>query len=33
VKLKAPSAGRYIAKITAKAGGKSASASATITVR
>src|SRR6185503_849677 len=31
VKLKAPSAGRYIAKITAKAGGKSASASATIT--
>jgi hypothetical protein len=33
VKLKAPSAGRYIAKITAKAGGKSASASATIMVR
>jgi plastocyanin len=33
VKLKAPSAGRYVAKITAKAGGKSASASATITVR
>jgi hypothetical protein len=33
VKLKAPSAGRYIAKITAKAGGKSAGASATITVR
>jgi hypothetical protein len=33
VKLKAPSAGRYIAKITAKAGGKSASASATIRVR
>jgi plastocyanin len=33
VKLKAPSAGRYVAKITAKAGGKTAKASATVTVK
>jgi plastocyanin len=33
VKLKAPSAGRYVAKITAKAGGKTARASATVTVK
>src|SRR4051812_2951508 len=33
VKLKAPSAGRYVAKITAKAGGATAKASATVTVR
>ncbi|HEY2778046.1 MAG TPA: hypothetical protein VGI77_09085 [Gaiellaceae bacterium] len=33
VKLKAPSAGRYIAKITAKAGGKTAKASVTVTVK
>jgi plastocyanin len=33
VKLKAPSAGRYVAKITAKAGGKTAKASAAVTVR
>ena len=33
VKLKAPSAGRYVAKITARAGGKVARASAAVTVR
>jgi plastocyanin len=33
VKLKAPSAGRYVAKVTAKAGGKTAKASATVTVK
>jgi plastocyanin len=33
VKLKAPSAGRYVAKVTAKAGGKTARASATVTVK
>ena len=33
VKLKAPSAGRYVAKITAKAGGKTAKASVAVTVR
>jgi plastocyanin len=33
VRLKAPSAGRYIAKITAKAGGKTAKASAAVTVK
>ena len=33
VKLKAPSAGRYIAKITAKAAGKTAKASAAVTVK
>jgi plastocyanin len=33
VKLKAPSAGRYVAKITAKAGGKTARAAATVTVK
>jgi hypothetical protein len=33
MRLKAPSAGRYTAKVTAKAGGKTATASARITVR
>jgi plastocyanin len=33
VKLKAPSAGRYVAKVTAKAGGKTARASAAVTVK
>jgi plastocyanin len=33
VKLKAPSAGRYVAKVTAKAGGKTARASAAVTIR
>jgi plastocyanin len=33
VKLKAPSAGRYVAKITAKAAGKTAKASAAVTVK
>ena len=33
VKLKAPSAGRYVAKITAAAGGKTAKASASVTVK
>jgi plastocyanin len=33
VKLKAPSAGRYVAKVTAKAGGKTAKASVTVTVK
>jgi plastocyanin len=33
VKLKAPSAGRYVAKVTAKAGGKTVRASAAVTVR
>jgi plastocyanin len=33
VKLKAPSAARYVAKVTAKAGGKTAKASATVTVK
>ncbi len=33
VKLKAPSAGRYVAKVTAKAGGKTAKASAIATVK
>ena len=33
VKLKAPSAGRYIAKITAKAAGKTAKAAAAVTVK
>jgi plastocyanin len=33
VKLKAPSAGRYVAKITAKAGGKTAKASVAVTVK
>jgi plastocyanin len=33
VKLKAPSAGRYVAKVTAKAAGKTAKASVTVTVR
>jgi plastocyanin len=33
VKLKAPSKGRYVAKITAKAGGKTARASVTVTVK
>jgi len=33
VKLKAPSAGRYVAKVTAKAGGKTAKASVAVTVR
>ena len=33
VKLKAPSAGRYVAKIVAKAGGKTARASAAVTVK
>jgi plastocyanin len=33
VKLKAPSAGRYVAKITAKAGGKTAKASVSVTVK
>ena len=33
VKLKAPSAGRYVARITAKAGGKTARASATVSVK
>ena len=33
VKLKAPSAGRYVAKVIAKAGGKTAKASATVTVK
>jgi plastocyanin len=33
VKLKAPSAGRYVAKITAKAGGATVKASAAVTVR
>ena len=33
VKLKAPSAGRYVAKVTAKAGGKSAKASVAVTVK
>jgi plastocyanin len=33
VKLKAPSAGRYVAKIIAKAGGKTAKASAVVTVK
>ena len=32
VKLKAPSAGRYVAKVTAKAGGKTVKASAAVTV-
>ena len=32
VRLKAPAAGRYVAKIVAKAGGKTAKASATVTV-
>jgi len=33
VRLKAPSAGRYVAKVTAKAGGKTAKASITVTVK
>ena len=33
VRLKAPSAGRYVAKVTAKAGGKTAKASVAVTVR
>jgi plastocyanin len=33
VKLKAPSAGRYVAKVTAKAAGKTAKASVAVTVR
>jgi plastocyanin len=33
VKLKAPAAGRYVAKITAKAAGKTAKASVTVTVK
>jgi plastocyanin len=33
VKLKAPSAGRYVAKVTAKVGGKTVKASAAVTVR
>lgn len=33
VKLKAPSAGRYVAKVTAKAAGKTAKASVTVTVK
>jgi plastocyanin len=33
VKLKAPSAGRYVAKVTAKAGGKTAKASVAVTVK
>ena len=33
VKLKAPSAGRYVARVTAKAGGKTAKASVAVTVR
>jgi hypothetical protein len=33
MRLKAPSAGRYTAKVTAKAGGKTATASARVTVR
>ena len=33
VKLKAPSAGRYVAKITAKAAGKTAKASAAVRVK
>ena len=33
VKLKAPSAGRYVAKITAKAGGKTVKASVAVTVK
>jgi len=33
VKLKAPSAGRYVAKVTAKAAGKTVRASATVTVK
>jgi plastocyanin len=33
VKLKAPAAGRYVAKVTAKAGGKTARASAVVTVK
>jgi plastocyanin len=33
VRLKAPSAGRYVAKVTAKAGGKTAKASVVVTVK
>jgi hypothetical protein len=33
VRLKAPAAGRYVAKVAAKAGGKTAKASATVTVK
>jgi len=33
MKLKAPSAGRYVAKVTAKAGGKTAKASVAVTVK
>jgi plastocyanin len=33
VKLKAPAAGRYVAKVTAKAGGRTARASAVVTVK
>jgi plastocyanin len=33
VRLKAPSAGRFVARVTAKAGGKTAAASARVTVR
>ena len=33
VRLKAPAAGRYVAKVTAKAGGKTASSSAAVTVK
>ena len=33
VKLKAPAAGRYVAKVTAKAGGKTATSSATVTLK
>jgi hypothetical protein len=33
VRLKAPAAGRYVAKVTAKAGGKTATSSTTVTVK